>query len=136
MQPFTEEAIERIEREAFGIVVSIDPFQRFRDMLGKACPAEVSLDRFASQPDGDRRTFMVLVSEVRKRSTKKGDPMANFSVFTSMDEQMYITVFPRQYAKAMAEVHEGEYALITVQKNTYRGSASYNLEAVRNLSRP
>jgi DNA polymerase-3 subunit alpha len=96
-----KEEILRLEKELIGFYVTGHPLDHYRNILHAMTPiAKCTEEHFQ---DGQRVTLGGMMTEVRLRSTKKGERMATFTL-EDLSGQITAIVFPRTYQACRGEI--------------------------------
>lgn len=124
------------ETELFGMPVSVDQFDEFRRQLGYVYD-EFVVDAETVGKAAPDSLHSLLARCVKDRSivTKKGDMMAFYEFMDDRDNSFEATCFPKTYEVVRDMVYPGDYLIVEVRKQDYKGRQSLILERVRRLER-
>lgn len=131
--PWPIEKVARIETELFGMPLSVDPFDKYRNALGPAYDLCSTAEEMEASGYGTAHTFLVKVTSVRTHMAKNGI-MAFVEMSTDRDEHLEATAFSDLYSAGQIFIKEGRYLRVEVLKNQYKGKVSLQLNKVQDLS--
>ena len=100
------------EKESTGLYLSghpLDAYRGFAEVVGAKNTKQVLEHEIK---DGEKVSLVVLINDVKNKSTKKGDLMA-FLTVEDMYDSISVTVFPKLHLKARAILNPGEIVHIT-----------------------
>ena len=113
---FDRETLLNYEKEVTGIYISGHPLDDYQDLLSRNVnvrSADFILDDEGKTAvtDGSMVTFGGIISQVKNKSAKNGQPMAFISVEDVLGS-IEIIVFPRDYALCRRYIFEGSKVII------------------------
>ena len=100
------------EKESTGLYLSghpLDAYRGFAEVVGAKNTKQILEHEIR---DGEKVSLVVLINDVKNKSTKKGDLMA-FLTVEDMYDSISVTVFPKLHLKARAILNAGEIVHIT-----------------------
>ncbi|MFW6188800.1 MAG: DNA polymerase III subunit alpha [Planctomycetota bacterium] len=118
--------LARQEAEALGLYVRYDPLYGHRSVLRRFCTAVSS--QLADRPDGDEVVMGGMVENLRRRRTRRKDPMAILKVLDRKNV-FEAVLFPDAYEKYRGMVEEGKL-LFFAGRVSHRQGTSLVVEEV------
>ena len=104
--------ILNFEKESTGLYLSghpLDAYKGFAEVVGAKNTKQVLEHEIR---DGEKVSLVVLINDVKNKSTKKGDLMA-FLTVEDMYDAISVTVFPKLHLQARSILNPGEIVHIT-----------------------
>ena len=104
--------ILNFEKESTGLYLSghpLDAYRGFAEVVGAKTTKQVLEHEIR---DSEKVSLVVLINEVKNKSTKKGDLMA-FLTVEDMYDSISVTVFPKLHLMARSLLNPGEIVHIT-----------------------
>ncbi len=118
--PLSDRELARQEREALGLYVRYDPLVDHRARLRRFCTC--AADELETAPEDKVVVMGGMVENVRRRTTRAGDPMAVLKVLDARNT-FECVMFPRAYAKHAEQVAEGEVLFFVGRVRHTRGTS-------------
>lgn len=119
-QQWQDLPILEFEREVLGTFVTRHPLSGIEERMVKNGATPIS----SIEPGQNGEVRVVgLVSNVKKITTKRGDPMA-FVILTSPDGEVNVTIFSSEYGNVKSLLKRGNILLVDGYFNTYGGRHS------------
>ena len=129
---YTDEEIDIMETEIYGISLSLDPFVRDKERLGRAYELVESIDDIEEAEYGTSHILLAKVSGVRPYQTKNGE-MAFISFESDREEDFETTCFVGVYSITKQWLGVGKHVVIEVAKQEFNGKTSLVLNKVQSL---
>ena len=129
---YDEKELQEVETELLGMPLTVDPFARYRDMLGPLAATLETMDDMATAGYDTPHVFLVRVKDVRQHKSK-GGMMAFLKFQTDSDEEFECTCFAKMWQASQQFVKTGRYLRVEIIKQQYKGNASYVLNKVQKL---
>ena len=143
LQRFSEEEVDgacysrseicSIEEEALGIALSVDPFDEAREVLGDMYQHVEKLDDVEKAYVGSNHVFLGILTNVKQHTCSNG-LMAFLSYKLDDGSPLECTCFSTTYSLIGDRLKVGEFMLISVKKEEYRGQASFILEKAKTIA--
>jgi DNA polymerase-3 subunit alpha len=109
---FGKETKLSLEKEMLGVYLSghpLDAYSGFAEVVGAKTTKQVLEHEIR---DSEKVSLVVLINDVKNKSTKKGDLMA-FLTVEDMYDSISVTVFPKLHLMARSLLNPGEIVHIT-----------------------
>lgn len=132
--PYPVERVAEIETGIYGMPLTVDPFQPYREKLGTTICDLITRD-FDSLPVKGQAVALARVTEVRGRTDRKGNPMAFLTLVTDDDVTVEATCFGSMWGPIRKDVHEGTIALFGLTKDLYNGRTSWQVSNIKRFHR-
>ncbi len=113
--PFSDEKLQRLEKELLGLYVTNHPLIKHAEKLEKMTTARI--ETLVEYPDGQRVVVGGMLQDLSPLTTRKGDKMM-FCRLVGLAGEVRVTVFPRVFAQC-EEVLAPE-SLVVVQGRVER----------------
>lgn len=130
--PFPDERIIEIETELFGMPLTIDPFDKYRDMLGPVYDPTQSKEKMDEAAFDTAHVFLVKVQGVRLHMAKNG-MMAFVTMVTDKEETIEAVCFSDMFKIAQTFLREGRFLRVEILKRQYNGKTSLQVNKIQNL---
>lgn len=130
--PFPDERIVEIETELFGMPLTIDPFDKYREMLGPVYDPTQSKEKMDEAAFDTAHVFLVKVQGVRLHMAKNG-MMAFVTMVTDKEETIEAVCFSDMFKAAQTFLREGRFLRVEILKRQYNGKASLQINKIQNL---
>ena len=131
--PYPPERIAELEQEIYGVTLSVDPFEPYREEVGaqvaSICARGSDLSEAAIMA---KKIALVRVSVIRPYQSKRG-VMAFLTLDLDDDSQVEATMFGDMYSSMQDVVRAGEFFLMELKKGEYKGRDSWTVENVKHL---
>ena len=132
--PYPEDRIIELETEIFGMPLSVDPFDEYREALGGTYNYIETKETIEKSPDNSSHIMLVKVEGVRTHMSKRGQ-MAFVSMFTDSEEKVEATCFSTVYELIKDRLKEGNYLVVEVTKSQYNGRMSLVMNKALKIER-
>ena len=133
-RPYTDEEVEENELAIYGMVLSIDRFDRYRRVLGERVSSTLAdVSRLESMSDGQAGNVLCVITDIRKVRTKKGDLMAFLTLQLDTEEVVEATMFPKLLEAAGQWVRKGAHFVMELIRDSYRGRATWHVGRIKHL---
>ncbi len=111
------------EKEATGLYLSGHPLNDYKSAAKKLNAATTTDILEHRVKDGQKVTLVVMINEIKTKTTKKGDLMA-FLTVEDMFDSIHVTVFPNSYMRDRSAISAGNIVKLTgsVSENEDRPS--------------
>ena len=132
-KPYTDEQVANLERDIFGMPLSVDKYSRYKKILGQQIVSGlVDVENALKMPDGAEAPMLITVEDVRQKMSKRG-LMAFISATTSTDESIEFTVFSDIYELAHVWFVVGSVMLVGLVKGSYNGNVSWTMHHMKHF---
>lgn len=131
--PYPDDRVVEIETELLGMPLTIDPFERYRELLGSMYEQTTTAEAMSVAGYGTMHAFLVRIDRVKTHMTKKGEQMAFLDMENDHGEPVEAVCFPNVFSLAKHILREGRYAMVEVAKNSWSGRDSYQVTRVKKL---
>ena len=129
--PYTEEEIIDNETKLYGMTVTIDPYQVYKDKLGDIYDMTDDKERMNERSYGSESIILGKIAEVKQYTPASGKVMAFLKIENDRGEMVEATVFSENYIIFRNYIQDGNILLLGLMKQEYRGGASYLLDKVK-----
>lgn len=123
---FEKSDILVFEKELLGLYVSADPLDEHREVISLYCRALSTIDKMS---EGETAIIGGWITNMRRISTKNGDPMAFVSIGDG-EGDAEVTVFPRVLQEASDSVDIDRFILLRVSAGRRNGEIGLVAEEV------
>lgn len=130
--PFPDERIAEIETELFGMPLTIDPFDKYREMLGPVYDPTQSKEKMDEAAFDTGHVFLVKVQGVRLHMAKNG-MMAFVTMVTDKEETIEAVCFSDMFKASQTFLREGRFLRVEILKRQYNGKVSLQINKIQNL---
>ena len=130
--PFPDERVAEIETELFGMPLTVDPFEKYRRILGTMYSPHTKADMDAAAY-GTAHVFLVKVDSVRTHMAKNG-LMAFVAMTTDSDDKVEAVCFSDMFKIAQTFLRGGAYIMVEILKKQYNGKTSLQISKIKDLS--
>lgn len=130
--PFPDERVVEIETELFGMPLTIDPFDKYREMLGPVYDPAQSKEKMDEAAFDTAHVFLVKVQGVRLHMAKNG-MMAFVTMVTDKEETIEAVCFSDMFKASQTFLREGRFLRVEILKRQYNGKVSLQINKIQNL---
>lgn len=102
----SEEQRLNFEREATGMYLTGHPLNKFKTLAARLRVQQAVQVAGPALPDGARVKLLVLLNEVKTKTTKSGGVMAYLNV-EDLTDSVHVTVFPKVFSQSRALLNTG-----------------------------
>lgn len=110
-EEYPQDELLKLEKESMGIYISGHPYDRYRSDEVRYATCGVR-DLAYWKAGGVKPTVLGLVTEVREKFTKRGDPMGVFSI-EDAESQVEVVCFPRKWPSVKPILVKGSAYLVS-----------------------
>lgn len=132
--PYSIERQAEIETEIYGMPLSVDLFQPYRDKLGTSICDAITRS-FEEVPVKGQAVVLARVTGVRSRTDRKGNAMAFLTLVTDDDVTLDVTCFASMWGVIRHDVKEGVIALFGLTKDLYNGRDSWQVSNIKRFAK-
>jgi len=125
---FSSRELLDMEKEMLGFYVSGHPFEAYEEIVKRRISHKIG--GLAEVKDGTEVAVAGIITGLTRRFTKKGDPMAIFSLEDAKDS-LRCTMFPKNYEANREKLAEGKAAVLRGKLKNDGDSIEINVNEVR-----